>query len=184
MSSFPHAACAYLESGISFLGEEPWSADYHLVLHLFKKAAYVHHAKGETELMRARLDAVFRNAVCFDDQLESLNVLIQSMSLDANNLSNAFEKSCWVLEQLGESFPSTTDDASIVRDLLEVKHLLERQVQVSGALSNLPPMVNPQKIQAMVSAGVRQRWSSPVHACTHVTPSCRCNGRASSRRCS
>ena len=102
--------------------------------------------------MMMRLNAVFNNAVCFDDQLDSLNVLLQSMSLDANNLSNAFEKSCWVLEQLGESFPSTIDNDSIVSDLLEVKHLLERQVQVSGALSNLPPMVDPQKIKAMVNA--------------------------------
>lgn len=143
------SACTYLESGILFLGEDYWAASYNLSLHLFKNAAYVQYAQGETELMMKHLNEVLNNARNFDDKLDSLNVMIQSLSLDAKSVSKAFEQSFLVLAELGESFPTTPENKTIVKELLDVKTMLEQYAPSS--ISNIQPMHDPQKVKAMVN---------------------------------
>jgi len=141
------SANTYLESGISFLERGHWRDNYNLSLHLFKKSAFVQHAQGETELMMARINEVLNNARNFNDKLDSLNVLIQSLSLDANSVSSAFNQSLMVLEHLGESFPSTAENEFIGRELIDVKNKLEKYVPSS--ISKIPPMKNENKIKAI-----------------------------------
>lgn len=143
------SASTYLESGISFLDKDHWSNNYNLSLHLFKKSAFVQHAQGETDLMMARLNEVLDNARNFHDKLDSLNVLIQSLSLNAKSVSNAFEQTLEVLRQLGESFPPTLEAEAIGRELMDIKNKLEQHVPAS--ISNIRPMENPEKMRAMVN---------------------------------
>ena len=144
------SASSYLESGISFLGRDHWSDNYSLSLHLYKKSAFVQYARGEMGLMTERLNDVLDNARNFHDKLDSLYVLIQSLSLDSFSVSRAFEQSFMVLEQLGECFPSTPENGTIGRELIDVKNRLEQHSPTS--VSDIQPMENQQKIKAMVSA--------------------------------
>ncbi|KAL7548735.1 hypothetical protein ACHAWF_012024, partial [Thalassiosira exigua] len=141
------AACNYFESGISYLGVDRWASSYNLSLALSKNAAYAQHAKGQSDLMMKRINEVLDNARTFDDKLESYHVMIQSLALDASNVSKASEQSFIVLRQLGECFPAIPDKDTILKELLDVKTLLEQYVPSS--LSKIPPMDNVQKINAM-----------------------------------
>ena len=163
------SACIYLEAGISFLGKDHWSDSYNLILHLFKNAAFVHH---ESDIMMERLNEVFNNARNLDDKLDSLSVLIQQLSLDASNVSKASEKSFEVLEQLGESFPANPEPQTIAQELMEVKSMLEDYAPSS--LSNIRPIEDPQKINAMVRSSPFIRNLINLHfELTHYFYCCR-----------
>ena len=141
------SACSYLEAGISFLGHDSWSSNYNLSLHLFKNAALVQYAQGNTELMTERLNKVLNNARSFEDKLDSLNLVIHAETMDAGNVSKAFDKNFSVLRQLGETFPAELDNETIAKEVVETKALLE-QYQPS-TVSSIQPMSNPVKVAAM-----------------------------------
>lgn len=166
------SACTYLESGISFLGENCWEESYHMSLHLYRSAAFVQHARGEESLMTDRVNEVLNNARSFEDKLDSMYVLIHSYQLDANHVSKASEQCFHVLGHLDEHFPEALDPSAISKELLEVKGLLEQYVPSS--LSTLHQMENEQKIKAMVNLTLcciflKYSVLCSLHACVFTT---------------
>jgi predicted ATPase len=142
------SACKYIESGIRFLGDDKWSSNYNISLHLFKNAALVQYAQGQKDLMMERLNEVLNNARTFEDKLDSLNLQIQAMTMDANSVTKVFEKNFSVLGQLGESFPSSPpDNGTIVQELLDAKTQLEKYDP--STITGLQAMTDPHKISAM-----------------------------------
>jgi len=138
----------YLESGIAFLDDDYWTDSYNLALHLFKNSAFVQCAQGNMDLMKERLDEVLENARCFEDKLDTLNLMIHSSTIMASGVGQAFEQSFSVLEQLGESFPTSPDNKTIANELFNAKNQLEQYRP--SAVSKLQPINNLQKAKAMV----------------------------------
>lgn len=141
-------ACKYLEAGISYLGQDYWTNSYNLSLHLFKNAAFVQYALGDPDLMKQRLHEVLDNARSFEDKLDSLSLVIHEATMSAGGVEEAFQKSFSVLEQLGESFPTSPDNETIVREIIDSKRQLEQYLP--STLSSIPPLSDPQKSKAMV----------------------------------
>lgn len=144
------SAKVHFESGITFLGEDCWSKEYYrLSLALFKNAAFSQYARGKTDMYKKRLNEVLDNASSFADKVESLTLMIQSLTMDGE-LALAFEKSLVVLEQLGETFPkSPPANDVIVRELRAAKDQLEAY-EPSTISNSIPQMTDPQKMCAMV----------------------------------
>lgn len=144
---FPSAAM-YLNSGISYLSDDHWTTNYSVSLALFKSAALVHWAKGETTLMKMKIDEVLKRARSFDDKIDSLFVLMNSLGMNGFS-DESIERGFHVLRHLGEEFPPSPDYYLIINELNEVKRFLwERLLKTNP--SDIPKMENPQKIQAMV----------------------------------
>ena len=114
---------------------------------LFTQSALVEWAQGNTEEMMKSLDEVFDNANCFEDKLRAAHVKSGSLRMSGNGLSDAFEHGFKVLEQLGETFPSTPENGVIVQELLGMK---QRLAGLSTSdLTGLPAIMNVQKKEAM-----------------------------------
>lgn len=96
--------------------------------------------------MTRRLHEVLDNARSFEDKLDTMILMIHSLTMD--DVEKAFEKSFWVLEQLGESFATSPNNETIARELYDAKNQLEQYSPAT--IPNIQPMCNPQKINAMV----------------------------------
>lgn len=147
-------ACNYFEAGISYLGQDDWTNNYNVSLHLYKNAAYVQYALGKPDLMKHRLHEVLDNARNFEDKLDSLNLVIHEATMNCGDSEQAFEKCFSVLKQLGESFPTSPDNKTIVSELIATKRRLEQYLP--STLSSIPPMIDLHKSKAMV----RQMYGS------------------------
>ncbi|KAL7539994.1 hypothetical protein ACHAXR_009783 [Thalassiosira sp. AJA248-18] len=141
------SARLYLESGISFLDAGYWTHHYSLSLALFKNAARVHWVLGKTNLMTNRINEVIGNAKCFEDKLDSMNVLIRSLTIDGTSIEKAFEHCFAVLEYLGEQFPKDLDGECIRSELVDTNAKLQQLLPES--LYKLPIMEDVQKKEAM-----------------------------------
>ena len=69
--------------------------------------------------------------------------------MDGGCEAKAFEMSVSVLEQLGESFPTSPDNDTIVRELSDAKNQLEQYLP-STISNDIQPMNDPQKMRVMV----------------------------------
>lgn len=107
--------------------------------------------------MTQRLNEVLDNARSFEDKLDSLNLVIHSSTMDAGGLEQAIGKSFSVLEQVGESFPSTPDNETIAKELFQIKNGLEKYSP--STISSIQPMNDPRKIKAMVSCCISLTFS-------------------------
>ncbi|KAL7542497.1 hypothetical protein ACHAXR_011828 [Thalassiosira sp. AJA248-18] len=97
--------------------------------------------------MTKGIDEVIGNAKCFEDKLDSMNVLIMSLSIDGTSIEKAFEHCFAVLEYLGERFPEDLDDECIRRELVGTYSKLQQLPP--AALAKLPIMKDTQKKEAM-----------------------------------
>lgn len=116
-------------------------------------------------------------AKCFEDKLDTMNVLIKSLSVNGTSINEACDHcvSSWdfaslfdiivffidnfflcmnaiqfaVLESLGESFPKDLDNDSVKQELVHTNSKLQQLLPES--LENLPMMEDKQKKDAMVS---------------------------------
>ena len=140
----------YFECGISFLDGNCWSngESYKLSLNLYKNASLSCWVLGNTSLMKKRLDAVMSYAQCYDDKLDSMAVLINSLHMDGKSHDIVVDYAFEALEHLGETFPDKFDGSVIEKELLTVRYLLPSN------LNSLPPMVDANKRRAMVSLSV------------------------------
>ena len=78
-----------------------------------------------------------------------MNLMIRYYQASGNSAAKGFELCFDVLEKLGESFPTSLEDAYIKRELTDTNRLL--QALPPAALDSLPVMEDKQKLQAMVS---------------------------------
>ncbi|KAL7552211.1 hypothetical protein ACHAWF_018095 [Thalassiosira exigua] len=140
---FP-TAFEYFESGISFLGDGLWGDEYELSLALCTKAATVGSFLGKTNLMKQHINEVLNNSRCYEDRLESMMVLIESLIMSACG-EEALTHSLEVLNYLGEPISNNFDNDSVKDELAETHKCVQQML----SLENLPPMKDPQKIRAM-----------------------------------
>lgn len=117
-----------------------------LSLDLFTQSALVEWAQGDTEQMMKSIDEVYNNATCFEDKLRTAHVKSAFLRM-TGRVHDAFAHGFQVLEQLGESFPSTPEVGLIVQELLGMK---QRLAGLSTSdLTDLDVMKNDQKKNAM-----------------------------------
>lgn len=92
------------------------------------------------------IDEVYNNATCFEDKLGTAHVK-SGFLRQTGRIQDAFVHGFQVLEQLGESFPSTPEVGVIVQELLGMK---QRLAGLSTSdLTDLDVMKNVQKKNAM-----------------------------------
>lgn len=148
MALLPRCLANKVTQGISFLGADKWATEYDLSLQLHRNAALAQYAQGRADIMTQRINDVLNHARCFDDKIDTINLLIHSLSMDAKSVDDAFKKTFWVLEQFGETFPTNPDNETIARELVEAKNQLEQYLP--STLSSIPQMEDPEKLKAMV----------------------------------
>jgi len=139
------SANAYIESGIEFLGGNSWETEYDLTLALYKNAAAVKLPLGKIEVMEKRLNEVFEKARAFQDTIDSMSVLVQSLIM-CGKADKALEHSVRVLQYLGEPLP-LPDKFDIKRELAET-YICSQQIS-SIPLDAMPKMKDPLKTKAM-----------------------------------
>ncbi|KAL7471269.1 hypothetical protein ACHAXS_011577 [Conticribra weissflogii] len=142
------SAAMYIDSGISYLSDDNWTTNYSVSLALFKSAALVHWAQGETTLMKMKIDEVLKHAISFDDKIDSLYVLMNSLGMNGFS-DESIERGFHVLRYLGELFPQSPDYHLIINELNDAKRFLWERLS-NTTLSDIPKMEDPQKIRAMV----------------------------------
>ena len=142
------SAVKYLEAGLSFLDGDNWKEHYQLSLQLFQNAALALSTTGNFDLMVKRTNTVFAEALCFEDKIDSYNILIKSLSLRSIR-NETFEKGFFVLEQLGETFPSIVDRDVGVKEVLEVKASLQN-ISIES-IADFPRMTDHLRLAGMVS---------------------------------
>lgn len=85
---------------------------------------------------------------CFEDKLDSMNVLIYSLGMTGADVTKSFGQCFVVLQHLGVSFPSAVDDQCIGGELIEIRKCLTQVLPAS--VSDFQIMEDSQKVNAMV----------------------------------
>ncbi|KAL7545824.1 hypothetical protein ACHAWF_009170 [Thalassiosira exigua] len=140
---FP-TAFEYFESGLSFLGDGLWGDEYEVSLALCTNAATAGSFLGKTNLTKKRLSEVLSNARCYEDKLESMMVLIESLVV-SGSVEEALKHALEVLQHLGEPISSDIDAKGMKTELLET----HKCVLQMPSLGDLPSMKDLRKIKAM-----------------------------------
>lgn len=139
------SAYEFIEYGISFLDAGHWEQEYDLSLGLFKRAAGL-CSLAKPHLVTKYLNEVFDCARCYDDKLDTMGVLINTLVWDGKP-GKALEKSLTVLAFLGEPLSDNLNEEAIVVELIETHDCVQ---QISPASwKALPAMQDPRKMKAM-----------------------------------
>jgi len=140
-------AAFYLNTGISLLDKTSWVDQYNLSLQLFSACAEAEFCTGHFDEMNKKLQEVFSNARCLDDELYAFFTLTSSLMAQGKSYE-ASEAGLLVLSQLGEAFPRHSDMKSIiVVEFAKVKSLCEGKT--NGEILALKAMDDGHKIAAM-----------------------------------
>jgi predicted ATPase len=119
-------ALKLFEHGISFLDqEERWADQYNLSLDLFDAAAEMACALNNGAAVGKLSREVGVHAKCDDDRLNCLYAVTKSL-LMSFKFGDAKKVVFQILEQLGERMPRPSDDVGLVKDIEDMKAVLQR----------------------------------------------------------
>ena len=119
-----------------------------LSLELFSQSILVEWALGNIEQMMTRLDDVFNNANGFQDTLRAARIKLTHLRMTGNCLNEAFAYGFQILEHLGETFPATPANETIVQEVLATKQLVTGSLNESK-LKSLSEITDSTKKEAM-----------------------------------
>ena len=91
---------------------------------------------------------VFNHAQRYEDKLDSMSVLIQSLTI-AGKFQEALDNALNILSYLGEPLSMNLDKVAIHRELLDIQDCMQRISMSSW--DTMLAMKDPLKIKAMVS---------------------------------
>lgn len=118
MSSFCDAY-NYFDSAMSFLRKGHWNEHYEFSLKLYTLSAQCCLANKNTGDLRIISDQVLKKARCFDDELETHFVILQSLPMP-----QALEKGIALLSKLGEFIPDRPTKKELDEELIYAQSLV------------------------------------------------------------
>ena len=122
MSFLP--ASMYLLQGTILVRDEDWEGNYEMCLQLFTSCAEVQLALGNDAETVSLATQVLTLGRSLQDKLGAYHALIKA-KISQGDTDEPVKIGLSVLEQLGESFPVSVDQAKIGKELMETQQLLE-----------------------------------------------------------
>ena len=122
MSFLP--ASMYLLQGTILVRDEDWKDNYEMCLQLFTSCAEVQLALGNDAETVSLATQVLTLGRSLQDKLGACHALIKA-KISQGDTDEPVKIGLSVLEQLGESFPVSVDQAKIGKELMETQQLLE-----------------------------------------------------------
>ena len=122
MSFLP--ASMYLLQGTILVRDEDWKDNYEMCLQLFTSCAEVQLALGNDAETVSLATQVLTLGRSLQDKLGAYHALIKA-KISQGDTDEPVKIGLSVLEQLGESFPVSVDQAKIGKELMETQQLLE-----------------------------------------------------------
>eukprot|EP00804_Cyclotella_cryptica_P018768 CCRYP_007259-RA/>CCRYP_007259-RA protein AED:0.28 eAED:0.28 QI:0/1/0.66/1/1/1/3/2507/1005 len=146
MSDFS-SAYNFFSHGMRFMPDNHWEYHYQLSLELFELASKAALATGNIHSLRILSVKVLQNARCFEDRLNIYYIIISSLAY-ASKISEALEKGCAIVSQLGEIISNNPSDETLLQ-----RHIEQTQTMIRGKskddLLNHRLMSEKNKIAAM-----------------------------------
>eukprot|EP00978_Attheya_sp_CCMP212_P025460 scaffold81937_cov51-Attheya_sp.AAC.1 len=139
-------ATEYLRTGLEYIGEYYWENQYDLSLELFTSLVECLYCTGNYDEIEVLVEEVFDHATCFLDKQRAHACLIKYLT-QQGRFQEAIDAGFDGLAQVGEVFPSSISTRVILVDLVKAQFMLFGKSD--RYLSNLPPMVNKNKLAAM-----------------------------------
>jgi predicted ATPase len=139
-------ATEYLRTGLEYIGEFCWENQYDLSLELFTSLLECLCCTGNYDEIEVLVEEVFEHATCFLDKQRAHACLIKYLT-QQGRFQEAIDVGFDGLAQVGEVFPSSISTTVIVINLIKTRFMLFGKTD--RYLSNLPPMVNKNKLAAM-----------------------------------
>ncbi|MFN6462929.1 MAG: AAA family ATPase [Nostoc sp. DedVER02] len=136
----------YLATSRVLLAASSWQTNYDLTLDLYLETTEVAYLCGDFEQVESWAAIVLQSAKTIFDIVKVYEVKIQT-DIAQNQPLEAINTGLQVLQQLGISFPETPTQSDIQLELDAIASLIgEMAIE---RLSNLPQMVEPDKLEAM-----------------------------------
>ncbi|KAL7483730.1 hypothetical protein ACHAW6_009383 [Cyclotella cf. meneghiniana] len=145
MSDFS-SAYSFFSFGIDFLPERHWTEHYHLSLELYDLASKSALATGNINSLRILVDAVLENARGFEDKLNIYFTIISSLTY-ASKISEALDKGCMILSQLGQDIPMNPSAEALDQCIQQTQSLI-RGISENDIL-NFRLMTDKTKLMSM-----------------------------------
>ncbi len=123
LSSAFSSAAAFLNIGVSLLGERSWTENYALTLSLYNTAAEIEYYNGNLDHVDLLVAVVLRRAQNFEDTLRALFTRIYSLGTRGEMLA-ACNEGFAVLGQLDERFPHNINIFHRIGAILSFKRLI------------------------------------------------------------
>ena len=145
-SSAFETAASYLQTGISMLPDNHWTAQYDLSLRLYNFCAEMECCLGKFKKVDELIAATLGNASNLQDKLRAYETKIYSYSanaLQAEAIRLGFE----VLSDLGQPFPRKVRTSTNLYELLKTKTMMRGKL-ISDIL-NLRPLRHWAKVAAL-----------------------------------
>ena len=142
-----HSAVKYTESALSFLNESHWLSHHDLMLSIYQTsvAALYSNANSDGDLLRGRINLVFRHARNLNEEFRTRLVWVRFICL--TSLCDAIEECHVLLERLGEPIESSNMTADYARsELVRIREaLLNQSEKLSGNMTD-PKILKAMKV--------------------------------------
>ncbi|AOX04520.1 hypothetical protein BJP34_25405 [Moorena producens PAL-8-15-08-1] len=136
----------YLQTGLSLLGNQSWSQQYHLSLDLYVEAAEAAYTIANYDEMEPLTEIVLQKAQTLLDKVKVYEVKIQAYCAQIKFIE-AIKTGLDVLKLLGIELPEQSSQSDLTGEIEQIKSALGgRQAQ---QLMDLPQMTDPHKLAAM-----------------------------------
>lgn len=146
MSAFLPASL-YFKTGIKLLADNDWERRRETCLDLHNSAAEMLYILGHYDDLKLHIGQVLQRPLPLQDKLRAYFVLVQSTGAQENT-SDAISTCLTILDQLGETLPSTVSRDVVQQEMAKTQALLASKMQGAG-FNNLGTMQNVDKKEAM-----------------------------------